>query len=327
MNKLTSTIYNLQILRAFAAINVVIFHIISTSTFYGYEPYYLSLFRGWGANGVDIFFVLSGFVMLHSQLQKRRSPWNFFKFRVIRIAPIYWFVTLIALLAYLLIPSSTFNSSVPSISHILESLFFVSGAISGKDPIVVVGWTLEWEMLFYLVFAASLIFNEWNKSYLFVFISLLLISMITSEIIVIEFLFGMLIAYAFNRFKISHQLGLFITIIGFIFLLGSVNQVDQLPNNRVIMWGLPSFLIIFGLIYAKQYNSPFLKYLGDTSYSIYLIHFLVYPLYYKVIAYTSPSLNYDFLALLCLVICISCGAFLYSFIEKPLTLLIKSKFQ
>ena len=318
---------NLQILRAFAAINVVIFHIISISTFYGYEPYYLSFFRGWGANGVDIFFVLSGFVILHSQLQKKRSPWNFFKFRVIRIVPIYWFVTLIAASAYLLIPSSVFNHPVPSISNILESLFFVSGAISNKDPVVVVGWTLEWEMLFYLVFAFSLIFYDLNKSYLYIFTSLLLISIMTSDLIIIEFLFGMLIAYSFNRFKISHQFGLVIAIIGFIFLLASVTHVDQLPSNRAVTWGLPSFLIIFGLVYTNQYSSSFLKYLGDSSYSIYLIHFLVYPLYYKVIAYISPGLNYDLLALLCLVVCILSGTFLYSFIEKPLTVAIKLKFQ
>ena len=76
MRRIPGNINNLQILRAFAAINVVIFHIIGTSIDYGFEIDKLSLFRGWGANGVDVFFVLSGFVMLHSQLQKKRSAWN-----------------------------------------------------------------------------------------------------------------------------------------------------------------------------------------------------------------------------------------------------------
>lgn len=327
MKNLNGTIDNLQILRAFAAINVVIFHIISTATFYGYEPSYLSYLRGWGANGVDIFFVLSGFVMLHSQLQKRRTAWNFFKFRLIRIVPIYWFVTLITVLAYFLIPASTFNSVIPSLERILESLFFVSNLISGKDPIVVVGWTLEWEMVFYLVFAISLLLHEWNKSYIFISASILLISVISSEMIVLEFLFGMLIAFAFNRFNIKHHNGLLISILGFILLLSSIGQVDQIPDNRVLIWGIPSFFIIFGLVYSNQYNSLFLKYLGDASYSIYLIHFLAYPFYYKVISYLSVTINYDFIAFLCLIFCIICGAFMYSFIEKPLTLFIKTKLQ
>jgi peptidoglycan/LPS O-acetylase OafA/YrhL len=71
MKRIPGNINNLQILRAFAAINVVIFHIIGTAIDYGFEADKLSLFRGWGANGVDVFFVLSGFVMLHSQLQKK----------------------------------------------------------------------------------------------------------------------------------------------------------------------------------------------------------------------------------------------------------------
>jgi len=326
MSKLTSTIDNLQILRAFAAINVVIFHIIGTSSAYGFEPYYLKLFKGWGANGVDIFFVLSGFVMLHSQLQKRRSAWNFLKFRIIRIVPIYWFVTLISVLSFLLIPSSAFNSDMPSIVQILESLFFLSKALSGSEPILSVGWTLEWEMLFYIIFALSLTFSQWNRSYIFISLGLLFISTITSELIIIEFLFGMLIAYAFNRFKIGNKLGLIIAIIGFIFLLSSINQMHLLHFNRVIIWGLPSFLIIFGLVYADQYSSPLLKYLGDASYSIYLIHFLVISFYYKVITYISIPLNHDFLSLLCLFVAITSGAFMYSFIEKPLTSLVKSKF-
>ena len=56
MRRIPGNIKNLQILRAFAAINVVIFHIIGTAIDYGFETDKLSLFRGWGANGVDVFF-------------------------------------------------------------------------------------------------------------------------------------------------------------------------------------------------------------------------------------------------------------------------------
>ena len=326
MSRINGTIDNLQILRAFAAINVAILHIIQTSPAYGFEPDQLSLLKGWGQNGVDIFFVLSGFVMLHSQLQKKKSAWNFFKFRLIRIVPIYWFVTMLAVTSYFLIPSSSFNSDMPSIAKILESLFFLSYAISGEVPALAVGWTLEWEMLFYLIFASSLIFSQWNKSYLFIFLFFIFIIITTSEFIIIEFLYGMLIAYAYNHLKISHQQGLIVAILGFILLIGSINQLGSAHFYRVVNWGLPSSLIIFGLAYANQYKSKLLKYLGDASYSIYLIHIFFISVYYKVITYISTPLNNDLLALSCLAGCILSGAMLYSFIEKPLTSFVKLKF-
>jgi peptidoglycan/LPS O-acetylase OafA/YrhL len=323
---MTRTIENLQILRAFAAINVVIYHVIGISTSYGFEPTQLVFLEGWGANGVDIFFVLSGFVILHSQLQRKRSAWVFFKLRIIRIVPVYWFITLAAVLMYSIIPSSSINSDAPSITRVFESLFFLSEAISGEYPVIGVGWTLEWEMFFYLIFALSLVFTQWNKSYLFIFLSLLFISLITSEYIIIEFLLGMFIAYVFNYFKIRHQLGLIIAIVGFIFLFFSINQLESFNLHRLVKWGIPSFLIVLGLVYANQFSSPLLNYLGEASYSIYLIHCLVISAFYKVIPFTSLPLNNDFFAIACLIACILSGVILYSFIEKPLTALIKSKF-
>ena len=326
MRKISGNIKNLQILRAFAAINVVIFHIIDISTAYGFEASNLSLLRGWGANGVDVFFVLSGFVMLHTQLQKKRTAWNFFKLRLIRIIPIYWFVTMLVIFSNFLVNPSNFNSTRPSVEMILQSLFFLSQAISGNIPILGVGWTLEWEMLFYLIFAFSLIFSKWNKSYMFIIIFFIFTIIATSEFIIIEFLFGMLIAYLYGHHTLDHKKGLAIAILGFVFLMCSINQLDSEYYHRVIIWGLPSFLIIFGLVYAEQYKSPLLEYLGNASYSIYLIHFLFIIVFYKFISNVSIVLNNDLLALLCLIGSILCGAILYSFIEKPLTKFSKSKF-
>ncbi|MDB2405246.1 acyltransferase family protein [bacterium] len=59
---------NLQILRAFAALSVVLFHTIGTSSSYGFDTRWISYLEGWGASGVDVFFVISGFVMLYTQL-------------------------------------------------------------------------------------------------------------------------------------------------------------------------------------------------------------------------------------------------------------------
>ncbi len=319
-------INNLQILRAFAAINVCILHLISTAANYSFTPNYLSILKGWGNNGVDIFFVLSGFIILHSQLQKKRSFRDFFKFRIIRIVPIYWFITMILVLCYLIIPEKALNSDLPSTEYIFQSLFFLSSLNSDFFvPFVGVGWTLELEMLFYLIFGLSLIFGQWNKSYLFIFLCLVIISIITSNFILVEFLFGMLIALAFNNVKLQHKYGLIIASIGFLLLLCSINQINDINLTRIVFWGLPSSLIVFGLVYAKQFNNALLKYLGDASYSIYLIHPFIISAFYKLITLLSITTNHDLLAIIALFLSVSCGAFMYSYIEKPMTLFIKLK--
>ena len=83
-------IMNLQLLRAFAALNVVVLHTIGTADSYGYETNLISYLEGWGANGVDIFFVISGFVMLYTQLDNKKTVKDFLILRAIRIIPIYW---------------------------------------------------------------------------------------------------------------------------------------------------------------------------------------------------------------------------------------------
>ena len=326
MIKITGAIDNLQSLRGFAAINVVLYHILGTAAAYGFVPQCLSIMTGWGANGVDVFFVLSGFVILHSQLQKKRSMLAFLKLRLIRIVPIYWFVTLVMVLAFSLLPSASFNSNAPSTGWLIQSMFFLSSAISGKEPVLAVGWTLEWEMLFYLVFGSSLLFSHWSKSYFFIFLVLGFIAIMTSNLIIFEFLAGMLIAYIYNNFHLEQKHGLFLAAVGFVLLLSSINQVVDPRLSRAIYWGVPSALVVLGVIYAKPYSQSLLKYLGDASYSIYLIHMLTVAAFYKASTSLSITANYDVLALLCLLSSIFCGALLYTLVEKPLTSYLRSIF-
>nr|WP_076754713.1 acyltransferase family protein [Acinetobacter schindleri] len=70
---------NIQILRAFAAINVVIFHVIGASLHYKIPATSLLFMKDWGQNGVDIFFVISGFIMVYIQEKKIEIPYLFLK--------------------------------------------------------------------------------------------------------------------------------------------------------------------------------------------------------------------------------------------------------
>lgn len=316
-------INNIQALRAFAAINVVLFHIIETSASYSKSVDFFGHLQGWGANGVDIFFVISGFVMLQTQLLQRRSPYQFLKSRVIRIIPIYWCVTLFVLCIYVFLPSA-FREMVVTPTWLFSSLFFTSSLFTDNHPIVYVGWTLEWEMLFYIIFSVSLFFKTQLLKTGFVAISICFASFLVNNFIAVEFLFGMLVACIYRFFSPGRIQGAIILFLGASLLFLSISPaVAGLELNRVIIWGLPSFLIVCGSQYCPQVKSHLFTYLGDASYSIYLVQVLTIPAFYKLSSKILRDWNGDVLVVFCLISTIAFGCIIYSLIEKPTTAKIK----
>lgn len=312
-------INNIQVLRAFAAINVVLFHIIGIASTYSQNVYSLQLFKSWGANGVDIFFVISGFVALYTQMSRRKTTTDFLKTRFIRIIPIYWLLTLSVIFLFYLAPD-IFRTITLSPLWILSSLFFMSQPLMGTDPIVYVGWTLEWEMLFYIIFSLSLIARTWLFLLLLVNTFVLLISLITGNSIIMEFLLGLVIAYIVHQKTYPPLWGFIILLIGIFFLsLSLFPGIQVLQINRFIIWGIPSFLIVIGSIYAWQLNNRLLLFLGDASYSIYLIQMFTIPAFYKASSKVMSGINGDVLAISCLAFCLLISCLFYKYIEKPIT--------
>lgn len=149
-------INNLQLLRAFAAINVVIFHIIGTAESYRLGTVALQNLEGWGQNGVDIFFVISGFVMAYTQSLKPKTVMQFLANRAIRIVPLYWLLTTVLIAIYFLIPS-VFRELNLSFEYAISSYLFFCQFLLDKTPLIHVGWTLELEVIFYLIFGLCLV--------------------------------------------------------------------------------------------------------------------------------------------------------------------------
>ena len=320
-------ISNIQVLRAFAAINVVLFHIILASKSYLQDVDLLNHAGGWGASGVDIFFVISGFVMLHTQMVRRLTPLEFFKNRTLRIVPIYWTLSLFVILLYLTQPS-IFRDIKVTPTWAISSLFFTSSIFANQPPIVHVGWTLEWEMYFYLVFAISLFFRSLSIQLWFVAITLVCTSLFTNSYIVLEFLFGMVVAYAHIRWKLLPKQGVLLFMFGTLLLLFSLlPSVATLQINRVLLWGIPAILIVLGLISCSQANIRLLTFLGDASYSIYLVQIFTISAFYKFSSKYFQYWNGDVLALLCLISSVSFGCLVYSLVERPLTVNLKRMFK
>ncbi|MEO5329756.1 MAG: acyltransferase [Magnetococcus sp. THC-1_WYH] len=316
-------ISNLQILRAFAALNVVFGHIIGNAEYYNYDTSFSFTLAGWASSGVDIFFVISGFVMLFTQLEHKRSVTDFITSRIIRIVPIYWLITTIIILTKLFIPNS-FRTMVITAKKTLASYTFLSGAIGDDYPIVGVGWTLEWEMLFYLVFGLSLWFRTWTASLASVVFGLTAFAVSTSNYIVMEFVFGLFAALAYKKFLVKPHFGIVMLSCGVIFLLVSISPfIRETFENRVLLYGIPSLLIVYGVVTIEQFRSKFGELLGDASYCIYLLQMPLIPIFYKLVAKLDLSLNNDLIAVFCLLFTALGGIVMHLIIEKPLTRFLK----
>ena len=159
MNKLLS----IQTLRGIAALLVVFLHIsfeLSSKTNGSIILGFYNL-NSFGLLGVDIFFVISGFIIfwIHgNDFQKKNAFQIFFIKRLTRIVPLYWLFTIISALILLLIPELFTKGKEFEFTHFLTSLLFFPwyNSVGEIYPILAVGWTLNIEMYFYFVFALTL---------------------------------------------------------------------------------------------------------------------------------------------------------------------------
>lgn len=319
-------INNIQILRAFAAINVVVYHVLYLSSIYFDKINFLNFLKGWGLNGVDLFFVISGFIIFHTQLNNKKNIYQFIKSRLARVVPSYWIITLFYAFLYFLFPN-LFNNLTISSEKIFYSLFFFSQLIEDLGPIVNVGWTLEYEMLFYIMFSIFLFFKKFNIIYInIIFIILILLS---KNFLFFEFLFGINIAYFYNKKNLNSKVGLLIFFIGLSILVLSLKPISifHIDNdiNRVFFWGIPSLLIVLGFIYCKPVYNKFLLFLGNASYSIYLVHFMVITSFCKIFYPYLILVETDFIVIILIFLGVSLSCLFYIFVEKPTLNFLKNK--
>src|ERR1700733_9294479 len=142
---------SIQALRGIAAVMVMIFHA-------GLRFDQSEMTFRIGNAGVDIFFIISGFVMWTVAARRPSDPLVFLRRRFVRLVPLYWLWTVAVIAAWALIPSA-FPRMHPTVGHVALSLAFLphlspdSGRIT---PVLGQGWTLNFEVFFYVLFAAGL---------------------------------------------------------------------------------------------------------------------------------------------------------------------------
>ena len=147
---IANEIYSIQYLRGIAALMVVLLHVrvqLGRMGYGGYWPEFLMA-------GVDIFFVISGFIMWVTTFDGSTTPWQFLFRRFVRIIPVYWLLTTTTVAVMLVAPSAVQSGRFDSI-HVLSSYLFIPTVhpLTGMmEPVLIPGWTLNYEMFFYIIF-------------------------------------------------------------------------------------------------------------------------------------------------------------------------------
>jgi peptidoglycan/LPS O-acetylase OafA/YrhL len=311
------TIYNVQVLRAVAAGSVACSHL---------EPMLVSSFGrsvdfGVGAFGVDIFFVISGFVMYYSSAIADRPIAPFLVARFFRIVPLYWLSTLILVAIYYAgFHPNGLNYFEPYM--LLQSMFFVQTLFpDGRyDLILSLGWTLLYELFFYLVFACSFRFATPGRSLAAVagvFMTLVVVGAAFPAIphriayflspIILEFLLGGALALMLLRWgelvaSIERRLAGSIAAIAVLAIVVGCAWVLATPAGliesardgvRAFVWGPAAFLIVGGIVALEKcgfaIRSRFALLLGAASYVIYLFQPVAMQTTVKALAHVIPN--------------------------------------
>lgn len=283
------SIASLQALRALAALLVVFSHIRHKHMQFSEAPAQFMTAYDFGPYGVDIFFVISGFIIAYIRPPGFHSFSDITRFvtrRFVRVFPLYWLVSLIALAAWLYNPQIV-NSSAPHLTRIWES--FVLWPTNGRY-LYQTGWTLSYEMYFYLLFALTMLAGPLQRIVLPTFLALSIclgialspakdtpIFYLVTAHYLIEFLAGYLFCIIFrNSFHAYPRAGFVFLVSGTTLILAK-SVFGGAVLEGIYYWGLPAILIVLGgLMLEKAVRWPgYLTKMGDASYALYLTHSLV----------------------------------------------------
>jgi len=343
IRKKNASIDGLQYLRGIAALMVVFFH---SRSYFSDVPSW----TGIGARGVDLFFVISGFIMAYStqhlgaDMAAVKASLVFLAKRVIRVVPLYWIAVLwtsapywIAWLTATGSLGDLYANFSPELTSFLKDMAFIPHLSVDEDeqgeifPIVIQGWTLNYEMFFYFIFGLSLLLRKQRL----VAVSLLIVILVVigklhkftdvtglfyTSSILIEFVFGIMLFHVYTK---THQVTfdrvtlVVLGVIGFL-LLNSGSNV----NDKFVL-AVAATIIAWVFIHAfRGVHIGSLKLLGDASYSIYLFHPAAFLLARWFIGHAGIGregyLNVVIIVMVQVCVALVIGMAIYYLVEKPM---------
>jgi len=326
------------VLRGIAASLVILYH-VTTHGGVQLEIEFLDNFFAFGHSGVDVFFVLSGFVMMwahYDDAGRTDKVWRFFRARFARIFPLYWVLMVPYLVYYLASPQL---ARVSGIEGPLDAGMITRALLlydQHHQPIIPVAWTLSYEILFYAFFSLYLFAGAAP----FTLVSLGWCAMIVAHKaglvhltdlpypfvlspLILEFFAGCLVAVIVVRLKPASDARWLIAA-AFLFLAVGIAENESLVQLKrtVHNWMVPSFLVILAAAHydvgRRRVYPRVAMLLGDASYSLYLTHFLLLDVLLAVYV-RHPWGTHARLPLLVITIVLwACGAVTHRTLERPL---------
>jgi peptidoglycan/LPS O-acetylase OafA/YrhL len=310
-------------------------------------------FIRWGAFGVDIFFVLSGFVICYISTI---DPSHFFAKRIFRVLPLYWLCTGGVALIGLLAPSLLLSTSF-SFPAVLKSLFFIPFRRPDHRiaPLLFLGWTLHMEMLFYAIFGIALrITRKYVKELVIgAIIALVLAGKVArlyhhsnlilnfySKFVILEFAFGIACYMLWTRYgpeirRVSGLIALGAVGASYaFFILMDIHILDSYgPGFRhvpdFLLRGLPASLILLAFLSAEEkLKFPALVLLiGDASYSLYLLHpYILEALDRKMFALDHLGVFTAVVSIVSIAICYGFAVLSFKIFERPSNQFLRNYF-
>lgn len=341
-----SQLYGIQVLRALAALMVAVHHVQSDAAFLAgragtaFSP---SDILPWNA-GVDLFFVISGFIMVHASsglFGQAGGARLFFARRIARIVPLYWATTTLFLLVMFASPA-LLNSGAPSAGQILASYLFwpLADAAGAVQPVYSLGWTLNYEMLFYALFGAALLLPA---RLVVPATGLALFGLVATQAmtplplpfgfwaqpIVLEFAGGMAIALLRNHgLRLEGRLRWLMVAAGVAILVAAAGSEWALtPWGSLAYRGPAALLLVTAAACGRGQSAPsalvrqFAR-LGDASYALYLVHPFAMRGARQIFLRLAPGATTLFIAA-ALIAAVIAALAVYRWFEKPMTKLFR----
>jgi len=331
---MSDKLVSIQALRGIAALSVLFGHAQTEAA--QMSPSFEHIRLPWGA-GVDLFFVLSGFVMVLSSSRlfaRKGSQTEFLTQRFIRVAPLYWIFTSAMIVATIVVPHELETARL-SLSGALSSFAFLpwprwDGAVR---HLLSLGWTLNYEMFFYALFALALFFRKGAGLAALLITLLLLVAIGASGLslpptlafwtdsILLEFAFGVLIGWLYTTRTVAPlpRLALVLAPLAIVLLVSA--QFTALP--RCFAQGIPAALLLAAALLTPppaptSFHARFADWIGASSYSLYLAHPFAFGLV-KLVWPLAPGGIADWLYVsVAAITAIVAGVASYRLIERPL---------
>mgnify|MGYP001430232729 CR=1 FL=1 len=295
-----------------------------------------------GRFGVEIFFVISGFIMWHTTATSIISPAEFWRRRVIRIVPLYWFFLILLIVGALLFPR-LFHSTLITPENTIKSFLFIpqfhvvqTGLIA---PILIPGWSLNYEMFFYIVFGLAMFLGSrmWRALLLGIgFVGLVAlgrlleptgaISSTYTNPSLLTFLNGIVLAILYQNGKLEGpRLG------SVLLAMCIVLQVSGAISSRIAIVddfaGFSATAVVGSSVALETIarRTPRLLFLtiGNASYSIYLSHLFFLRLseltWQHLSLFGSSGMRDATYVLLSLAFSVAGGICVHYLVERPIT--------